>query len=145
MKRKRKWRSLYKTYGRMYRKRARKTSLPIEDKMSYADFKFAYLTLEQARLEEVTAGTRKVPNVTRDLVNSQTGAITARQAKAIAGAAESLGVKGISYMKLRMKGKDVEGAEQLWDAIKNKRSELFKQGLSKGEVTNEISSSFFGS
>lgn len=151
----RNWNKLYATYVSRYLKKqtaividklssklhGETNLLSIEDMYSKRDFIATYTALEADRMEEIKQGTRKVANITQDLVNRQVEyKYSYKQAKVIQNQLNELYGEKISIQKIR---KGVTG--EFWEDVRQKQSELKANGVHGTKMNAVIAQEFFGS
>lgn len=167
MAKKRKWsgaakRSVkrYNSYVKQFNQRVKKLRSqgiePYEDKaLSYRDYKYIYSEERNDRIKEVDKGQRKsLGDINKKIVSDQVYELSEKQAYAIFDYMKTLSPeerKGIKFnykninraiTKLR-EGKFVREELGLWDAIRERRKDLFEAGYSKNEVASIVSNEFF--
>lgn len=68
---KRNWTKLYETYKKKYNRVNASSTVPMERLYTKIEFEKMYVALESDRRREIKAGTRKVANITQDLIARQ--------------------------------------------------------------------------
>ena len=140
----RNWNKLYQTYLKNYQKRKDKSIVGMEEKYTFFEFQAMYTALENDRKLEIKKGTRKVANITQDLIAKQElYSYSVKQAKELRKALKVKFGQDFKLKDIRM-GLLNEDAE-FWNYIKEFKEGLIKQGVSRKETREIISSTFFGS
>lgn len=141
----RNWIKLFTTYNKMYDKKLATSKVGMEARYNLDEFKAMYTGLENDRKREIRKGTRKVANVTKDLVARQENYLyTMKQAKTLKKAMQE-------QFNENYKLKDIRSGairtEAFWQHVKEvkKLLEVNNPLLTKGEVNEYISETFFGS
>ena len=137
----RNWNKLYQTYKKVYEKKKAKLTVAMEDMYSKRDFIATYTALEEDRMEEIKQGTRKVANITQDLVSRQVEyKYSYKQAEVIQKQINELYGEKISIRKIR------EGQTgEFWNDVRQAQSELRANGVSGTKMNAIIAQEFFGS
>ena len=151
----RNWNKLYTTYVSKYVKKQtsvvrenirRKLHgetklLSMEDMYSKRDFIATYTALEEDRMKEIKQGTRKVANITQDLVGRQVEyKYSYKQAKIIQKQLNELYGEKVSIQKIR------EGQTgEFWNDVRQAQSKLRANGVSGTKMNAIIAQEFFGS
>ena len=137
----RNWNKLYQTYKKVYEKKKAKSTVAMEDMYSKRDFIATYTALEADRMEEIKQGTRKVANITQDLVGRQVEyKYSYKQAEVIQKQLNELYGEKISIRKIR------EGQTgEFWNDVRQAQSELRANGVSGTKMNAIIAQEFFGS
>ena len=123
--------------------------------LTYREYKEIFAEERNDRLKEIEKGERKsIGNINAKIISDQVYELSEKQAYAIFDYMKTLSederrelkfnYKNINtaIMKIR-EGSFVREDLSLWDKIKIRREELFKEGKSKADVADIISSQFF--
>lgn len=137
----RNWNKLYATYKKAYEKKKAKSTVAMEDMYSKRDFIATYTALEEDRMEEIKQGTRKVANITQDLVSRQVEyKYSYKQAAVIQKQLNELYGEKVSIRRIR------EGSTgEFWNDVRQAQSELRSQGIYGAKMNAIIAQEFFGS
>ena len=129
---------------------------PYESKsLNYREYKYIYGEELNDRIKEVERGERKsLGNINTKIISDQVYELSEKQAYSIFDYMKTLSEEerikiGFNYknintaiMRIR-EGKFVREDLGLWDIIRERRKELFDQGLNKNEVRTIVSNEFF--
>ena len=108
------------------------------------EFKSMYTALENDRLSQVRKGTRKVLNITQDLVAKQElYEYSLKQARALKKALKQEFNENYTIKALRL-GK-VQKTDEFWDLVRKYQIELRDKGLSSADIKKAVGQTFFGS
>lgn len=140
----RNWDKLYQTYVKGYNRKSAKSEVGLDEIYSPAEFRAIYTALEADRKREIEAGTRKVANITQDLIARQElYDYSFKQAKAIKKAIYLEYGENVRLKDIRKNSSEL--TDDFWDLIRNERKRLFAERLSASEVADYISETYFGS
>lgn len=140
----RNWNKLYATYVKTYNKRAAKSIVGMEQIYTILEFKSMYTALENDRLAQVRKGTRKVLNITQDLVARQElYEYSLKQARTLKQALKQEFDENYTIKALRL-GK-VQKTERFWDLVRKYQIELRNKGLKPTDIKESVGQTFFGS
>lgn len=143
-KRTRNWDKLYNTYKIRYAKQkvvSEHIGVEIEPIYSKNEFKITYQAME---MDFATSG-RKVPNLIQNMTRNQMDyKYSVAQARNIGAAIGRLGMTPPKFSQLRKSGMAAV-PEEMWDAIRNRRMQLSRQGKNASQIRQIISQTFFGS
>ena len=140
----RNWNKLYATYVKTYNKKAAKSIVGMEQLYTVLEFKSMYTALENDRLAQMRKGTRKVLNITQDLVAKQElYEYSLKQARALKKALKQEFNETYTIKALRL-GK-VQKTEEFWDLVRKYQIELRDKGLSSADIKESVGQTFFGS
>ena len=149
----------YNKYVELYRKREAmldERGYEMYDEMlTFTEYKTAAPEMRNTLKERIRRGERKsVGDVNKALVSEQAYELSEEQGYAIFNFlkenADKYGIeystKNINSILIQIRqGEWLREEVGLWDLIRDYRKDLFSQGLSKEEVRQQVSSTFFGS
>lgn len=150
----------YNSYVKSFKQRVKKLRdsglQPYEeDWLTYRQYKEIYAEELNDRLKEIEKGERKsLGNINSKIISDQVYELSEKQAYSIFDYMKTLSEEerkeiGFNYkninkaiIKIR-EGRFVREDLGLWDAIRERRKELFEQGFKKSEVASIVSNEFF--
>lgn len=130
---KRNWNNMYETYEREYYKKVKTTGV-FEEKLSPYDFREQYTALYNASKQEIANGKRKkMPNVTRDLVNRQAYTVSRDQARGYFAIAKASYEEKVEQLKANMVAEAVAKGMDINDPalIKQMKSKIAEIAIPK--------------
>ena len=149
----------YNKYVDLYRKRedmlAERGYEMYDEMLTFTEYKTAAPEMRNTLKERIRRGERKsVGDINKALVSEQAYELSEEQGYAIFNFlkenADKYGIeystKNINSILIQIRqGEWLREEVGLWDLIRDYRKDLFSQGLSKEEVRQQVSSTFFGS
>ena len=136
----------YESYERLYKERKsemEKRGLVMADTMyTRAEYEYYAAAEREGRKKEISQGSRKkIGDVNRSLVTSQSYAYSIKQGKAIQKA-----VKATIGVDLKLyQARDKEMAAMFWDEVSDRNELLKASGFTGKERAKIIAQDFFGS
>lgn len=149
----------YNKYVDLYRKReamlAERGYEMYDEMLTFTEYKTAAPEMRNTLKERIRRGERKsVGDINKALVSEQAYELSEEQGYAIFNFLKENAAKyGVEYSTKNInsiliqirQGEWLREEVGLWDLIRDYRKDLFSQGLSKEEVRQQVSSTFFGS